>query len=302
MKKFLLLGIVLFYVGVVFAQEVEIFYPDLQYDTNKGFTKNHVLIGSAEADLWKRGTTGLPAESELGYTRTGNQTMLSSKGYGGVDAAYDITDTYAVIDAVDLSVHPQSKHFKLTFFNKAQYALANNSVFTVLLSENYAGDPTTATWTDVTSQVDKFDDDVTYDGNWTKSTLNLNSWKAATNLVLAFRYQVTQAGVVDKTEPGVDRPGLWRVCEVRFTYSDTPTAIGDVEIDGALFSPNPAYSVINLSERVDAVEIYNINGGKVKSINNINGMVDVSELQSGVYFLQMKLDSGVIKTAKMLKK
>lgn len=307
MKKHLLLlaVIVLAMANGAYAQETEIYYPTFQYDTNKGFTKHNITVGTGvdETKLWKRSTTKLPDANELGYIRSGAQTSLSTTGYGGNGSAYTPTLTFAVVDAVDLSIYSALAELKVTFFNQAQYALGNFSEFTVLATDAYSGDPTTTVWTDVTSRLDQLDQDVDYDGLWTKSTLILNDWKDATSFVLAFKYEVKNSGTVqnDVDLPNVDRPGLWRVCEVRFSGTDTPTAVEGIEIEGALFSPNPAASVINVHEKVTNLVIYNINGAQIKAVNNVNGTVDVSELQQGVYFLQMKLDSGVVKTAKMVK-
>lgn len=303
MKKFLLVLSTVFLVSSIMAQEVEIFYPDLRYDTNRGFTKYNIEIGDVESNLWKRGTSGLPAEADLGYTRTGDQTLLSSKAYGDVGATYGITDTYAVIDAVNLTTVPAEKHIKVTFFTMAQYGLANFSKFTVLLTSNFTGDPTTTEWTDVTSQLDQIDDDVNYDSNWTKSTLDLNAWRNEDNLVLAFRYQVTKGGTVSKDELNPDRPGLWKVCEVRFSYSDVPTAIGDDIVDGAkLFFPNPAKDYLNLDERVEAVQFYDISGKMVKESIQVNGGIEISELPAGLYLIKIALSNGSVKAEKLFKK
>ncbi len=305
MRKILLFSFMAFFSVISNAQEVEIFYPTLQYDTGKGFTKKNITIGDVETDLWKRSTADLPTETALGYTRTGVQTIITSKAYGANGASYGITDTYAVIDAVDLSVYPTDQHFKLTFFNKAQYGLGNFSVFSVLLTENYTGDPTTTSWTNVTSQLDQIDDDVAYDANWTKSTLNLNNWKSATNLVVAFRYQVTKAGKVDnvKDSPTPDRPGLWRVCEVRFSHSDTPTALNELSIDKSkLVFPNPATDKIQFCPEITLVDIYNINGTHLKQQFLTSQTMDIAEYPAGIYLLKLTLKNGTVITNKLLKR
>ncbi|TRX71898.1 T9SS type A sorting domain-containing protein [Carboxylicivirga sp. M1479] len=250
MKKQLLLITALF-LAVVFkvsAQETVIFYPDFRYDSNRGFTKHNITVGSVESNLWSRTTNlaKLPEDAELGYTRNAEATSITAKGYDGVGDAYGVTDTYAVIDGVDLSAYPQHQDFQVTFFNLAEYGLANFSKFSVLISDNYTDDPTTTVWEDVTSQLDQIDDEVNYNGKWTKSTLNLNAWRGAANLVLAFRYQVLKAGVVDKetdVTPEVDRPGAWRVCEVRFTTTAKDlTPVAEWQFDN-----------FNLFEMVDVV-------------------------------------------------
>lgn len=304
MKKLLLFAFTSLFTTFTFAQETEIYNPSFKYDSGFGFTKKHIEIGAAESDLWKRGTSGLPTESELGYTPKENRTMLTCKGYGS--AEYGITDTYAVIDAVDLSAHASKKEIKVTFYTKAQYGLGNFSKLSVVATDNYTGDPTTTSWTDVTSQLDQIDDDVNYDSNWTKSTLILNDWKNSTAFVLAFRYQVTTAGKVDTEKdvtPEVDRPGLWRVCEVRFTSSDTPTAIDDISIDKAkLVFPNPATDKIQVAPEVVKVDLYNVNGSHLKQQFITTHTMDIAEYPAGIYILKLTLENGTVITNKLLKR
>ncbi|TLX76031.1 T9SS type A sorting domain-containing protein [Labilibacter sediminis] len=216
MKKLLLIGCVA--LASIFtqvqAQETEIYYPDLRYATEaRGFTVHNVTVNPAVAsEFWKRSLSGLPDVSELGYTRTGDQTVISAKGYDGSN--YYITESYAVINAVDLSTYSSIDDLKVTFFTKAQYGKVNFADFSVVITTAFTGDVTTTTWTDVTNQLDQIDDHVDYDGNWTKSTLDLNDYKGESAVVLAFKYTIDADGDVDAS---LDRPGMWKVCEVRFT-------------------------------------------------------------------------------------
>ncbi|MCT4646975.1 MAG: T9SS type A sorting domain-containing protein [Carboxylicivirga sp.] len=305
MKKELLLMMAIFMAAssALFAQETVIFYPNFQYDTGKGFTKHNLTIGYKETDLWKRSSklSKMPTDVQLGYNRNDNATYLSCTGYGKDEGStYTPTDTYAVVDPVNLSNLPQDQNFKVTFFTQAQYALGNNSEFSVLLTENYTGDPSTTVWTDVTNQLDQIDADVKYDSNWTKSTLNLNPWKTVSSLVLAFRYQVKKGGTVDKTEPDFDRPGAWRVCEVRFTYSDTPTGLISIVSNTPKFYPNPATEYITFKREVKQVELYNLGGKKVNVQLDGNSSLDVSSCSAGVYILKMELENGGAKSAKVI--
>ena len=218
MKKYLLINLVaLLFISLnLKAQETEIYYPDLRYATEaRGFTIHNVTFESSiEAELWKRSTSYIPAESELGYTRTGEQTSIAVKGYDATN--YYATETYAVITSVDLSANSAINDYQVTFFNMAQYGKVNFAEFSVLITTNFTGDPTTTTWTDVTDQLDQLDDYVDYDSNWTKSTLSLNAWKGESAVVLAFKYKIANTGTVDSS---TDRPGIWRVAEVRFTQT-----------------------------------------------------------------------------------
>lgn len=56
--------------------------------------------------------------------------------------------------------------------------------------------------------------------------------------------------------------------------------------------PNPAKSNINVSSELNAVEIFEISGKKVKSFQNPNTIFDVSNLEKGIYFLKGKTSEG----------
>ncbi|MCT4589161.1 MAG: T9SS type A sorting domain-containing protein [Carboxylicivirga sp.] len=306
MKKELLLMMAIFMAATsaLFAQETVIYYPDFQYDNNKGFTKHNVTVGSGvdETKLWKRSSSKIPNANDLGYTREGSQTSISSTGYGANGTDYTPTLTYAVVDAVDLSAHAALAELKVTFFTMAQYGLGNFADFSVLVTDAYTGDPATTVWTDVTSKLDQIDDDINYDNDWTKSTLVLNDWKNATAFVMAFKYEVKNAGTVQKDaeQPNVDRPGTWRVSEVRFTGTDTPTSIGQATNDEAMFYPNPATEYITFKREVKQVELYNLGGKKVNVQLDGNSSLDVSSCLAGVYILKMELENGGAKSAKVI--
>lgn len=70
------------------------------------------------------------------------------------------------------------------------------------------------------------------------------------------------------------------------------------------FYPNPAKDVINLSsvKKIDKVEFVNILGQKAlyTYVNALNKQVDVSNLQRGVYLMNVTID-GAVGTYKIIK-
>ena len=50
---------------------------------------------------------------------------------------------------------------------------------------------------------------------------------------------------------------------------------------------------ITSSDRIEQVTIYNINGSLVKTIQQNNNTINVSELSKGMYFLMVKTDNGI---------
>ena len=63
--------------------------------------------------------------------------------------------------------------------------------------------------------------------------------------------------------------------------------------------PNPATSVVNLSETAD-VTITNLNGAVVARANAAN-RIDVSDLSAGIYVLSAKNENGIF-TTKLIKR
>lgn len=301
MKKHLLFLLISFTALTIHAQEVEIFYPSFQYtDGTKGITKFNINVGWDINLLWS--THGNDFPSELGYTPAVEQRTLRVLGYGKDKEAYGITDTYAVLDAVNLSTVPNEKDIKLTFWNIAEYYGGPiRSTFKILVSTNYSGDPTNTNWTEVTSQLDQIDLDSPYDTKWTKSTLNLNPWRNATNFVLAFRYQVPSAGVVNAIVTPKERPGRWQICEVKFTYNDATTDITELnETHQKYFYPNPAINHIQLSPDVKNITIYTLTGTVLKQIDNPSPTIDLSDLSKGAYIVKLELKNGSVCTNKLI--
>lgn len=85
------------------------------------------------------------------------------------------------------------------------------------------------------------------------------------------------------------------------------TVLGTVELGSNKLSvyPNPATSEVNVTlkdSKVASVEIADVTGRVVSSQSVKNGKVNVANLSSGVYFLRVKDDKGVIRINKFIKK
>ncbi len=64
-------------------------------------------------------------------------------------------------------------------------------------------------------------------------------------------------------------------------------------------SPNPVKDVLRIetTEQIEQINIYNISGSLIKTINNEqNGWINVSDLSRGMYFMVVKTDKGINQT------
>jgi hypothetical protein len=71
--------------------------------------------------------------------------------------------------------------------------------------------------------------------------------------------------------------------------------VGEMDLDQIEFNiyPNPANEKIYWREEAGQVEVYDVNGKKVKTGSNTS-FIDVADLLQGVYFISIKTDRGVV--------
>jgi hypothetical protein len=77
-------------------------------------------------------------------------------------------------------------------------------------------------------------------------------------------------------------------------------------IDAIAIYPNPVsqyFNVTSLQISIDEVELFNINGQLVKSqkLNQLNNVVDVSDLATGTYFARIYTEGKFLKSEKIIK-
>ncbi len=162
----------------------------------------------------------------------------------------------------------------ITFDNRMLHAPLQN--LEVYVSATFAGDSAsfdaTSGWTQATGFTWDTDDS---DFDWVTTTSSVNLTGSATTY-LAFKY-VSQDG-------GDGNGGNWTVDNV---VVDAGTAsINTLNETTVSVYPNPAidYITIKNAEQFNSMKIINITGQEVYSSNNTSS-VDVSNFQSGVYFI-----------------
>ena len=88
--------------------------------------------------------------------------------------------------------------------------------------------------------------------------------------------------------------------------NDNTQTLGSSNYTGFLVFPNPTKSLINIinNEDLSEISITDITGKIVYSINDINSkefQVNMSKFNSGIYFIKVKINSGEIKSTKVIK-
>jgi hypothetical protein len=80
----------------------------------------------------------------------------------------------------------------------------------------------------------------------------------------------------------------------------TPTSVEELEEKASsVIYPNPASSVVRFSEEISSVRLFSCNGKLLKNLQSVSH-VDVSDLRSGIYLIELRMKSGVIAREKLL--
>ncbi len=67
------------------------------------------------------------------------------------------------------------------------------------------------------------------------------------------------------------------------------------------FYPNPAFEKINFTTEPKSVTVFDVNGRIVKNSNIFGNLLNISELNQGVYFLKIETENGIFQR-KLIKK
>lgn len=129
-----------------------------------------------------------------------------------------------------------------------------------------------------------------YPKTWTQYSFTVSGLNGPTAVKFGFRYFVTSAGPSGANSDliGID------------TFSvNRNLSTSDFFAKNFSVFPNPSTGIVNISSKnnnaIDVVQVTDLNGRIVKT-NNMNGVSDaqinISDLTSGVYFVNIKTDAG----------
>jgi hypothetical protein len=136
-----------------------------------------------------------------------------------------------------------------------------------------------------------------YPNTWTQYTYTVTGLPSATPSKVAFRYFVTSGGPTGANSDyiGVDTFLINR-----------PLSTADFFTTNFAMHPNPVKDVVNITAKngasIESVQVIDINGRTVNqtTVGNDTVQINVSNLNSGVYFVKVQSDLGV-GTSKIIK-
>lgn len=180
---------------------------------------------------------------------------------------------------------------KFSATNTASYAdnlqlrMSTNGAFT---ADPAAGPADTGDYSEILVDINPNFNLTSYPATWTQYTYTVSGLDVPTDCKLAFRYYVTNGGLNGSNSDiiGID------------TFSvDRPLATNDFFKGNFSVYPNPATSVLNISNRnnldITAAQITDVNGRVVAQTTGAVSQINIADLTAGVYFLKVTSTQGV---------
>ena len=183
-----------------------------------------------------------------------------------------------------------------SFADNLQVRMSTHGTSTV----DPSGGPTSlGDYTNLLVEVNPNLDLTSYPASWTQYSYTVSGLTGPTDCKIAFRYYVTHAGInaANGDIIGVD------------TFSvDRPTASTESFFkNNFAVTPNPTKGVLNIislsNNTVNSAVLTDMNGRIIKNVNLMNvanPMIDLSEVNDGIYLLKITTDEGT-GTTKVIK-
>lgn len=102
---------------------------------------------------------------------------------------------------------------------------------------------------------------------------------------IKFRFESSDVGAW-----GINTPLYFAIDDVSYDFKE---GIGENILTNVSVAPNPMANVVRVKGESGKIVIYNMNGEKIKEADHNNySVIDVSDLNSGVYFLELTNENG----------
>lgn len=168
-----------------------------------------------------------------------------------------------------------------------------HDALTVHISTDFAGDPTTATWDDVTSNFTIPQEPTGGYGQFASAgTMDISSYDGM--IYIAFVYT------------GDDNAGETTTIQLDNVMVEGSASIGDLGTQTVKIFPNPVYGsmTVNAEAQLVSVEILNVIGQRVmvQEAAGSSAVLNTNELKAGVYFVKTTDINGQTSITKIIKK
>ena len=266
--------------------------PDGQSESNLGKIISDIVDSSDSDELYdnSRPSVRIPANTER------DQRAISIQGAGS-GQNYKL-EVWIPLTTVDLSssnpyISQDDPNKYISFWTESRYANGGTSSLSVLMSTDYTNDISTATWTDLSPQLNQIAaNDNLNDKVYLESILDISSYDSPT-FTLAFKYTGDNS-----TYSSTNRNGIFYISDVKFYTSPTSLNTTSISADNTpILYPNPSNSFVNFrmqqpTSTITSIQLYNSIGIAVYSQQDLKP-IDVRHFQKGIYFLHFQFQNGI---------
>ena len=298
MKKITFFFLLIFILQFSNAQENIIYYDDFQFDTSSGFTSfvTHNPENIPITTLITRNNT-IPTETLLGYTRPavniprGDVRTHKSIDIKGHDSGVNFeADVWFVTEAIDIS---SLSNLILSFASQNRFQEgAAKPVVKMLVTTDYQDgtDPTTVTWTDITSTITNVKETFYNDGLWAFSYVDLTSYTGTAGsdrFAVAIKTEYKNEGTFSDVN---NRNGRWFFSDFKFAENSTLSLNENLVDTDILVYPNPTSDKINIkndkNRNIKSISMVNVLGQTVYK-SGFKSQIPVRNLNKGIYMIKI---------------
>ena len=226
----------------------------------------------------------------INFTSTGTSATTGS----GTISNWLISPVITVQNGDVISFYTRiGRNAAAAFPDNLELRISTNGAFT---TNPTAGAADLGDFTTLAVAVNPALDLVTYPTAWGQFTYTVTGLTGPTDIKLGFRYYVTDGGPAGANS---DIIGMDSVAVTRPLATDT--------FFSSNFSvyPNPANNVLNIANStnlaIESAQITDMNGRTVKTVKGMTNQINISDLNTGVYFLKIVTAQGT-GTTRIIKK
>lgn len=281
------------------------YYEDFRQSVNRGYSVQIVqnTDGQDEANLGKV-ISDIPdvLDSNSAFTETRpenripNNTVRDQRAISIVGTSNSTnyqTEVWLLMTTIDFSItNPyidvDDNYKYVSFWTEQRYANGGISSLSVLISTDYTTDVATATWTDVTNNLNQIATSSNNPQTYIKSILDLSSYNSST-FTLAFKYESDNSVFTTS-----NRNGTFYISDVKYFVSDTTLSISENLFENnIIIYPNPVSDTLHINNlmnstfEINDVQIFD-NLGRLVLKQSVNNDIDITNLSKGIYFLKIK--------------
>ncbi|MGY5355932.1 chondroitinase family polysaccharide lyase [Wenyingzhuangia sp. IMCC45467] len=292
------------------------YYEDFRYTQNRGYQIQVVANSGQDVNEIGKAISDIPdntdSNNKFSDTRpthripegsARDQKAIAIKGASSSENF--AIEAWVVLNTLDLSETnnylSDDPHKYVSFWTETRYANGGTSHLSLQISTDYSGDVTTATWTDVTDNLNQIAQN--NDANnliYLKSLLDISEFNSNT-FTLAFKYTSNNSPY-----SSTNRNGTFYIADVAFFTAAENLSNKFIEKESPfIIYPNPSQGIIHIQNNenkpIQKISVMNMLGQIVHEQKNSH-KINLQTFPKGIYFVLIQSNSSSTYVHKIINK